>query len=209
MIIHRETDILRWATDRNIIGENAQATIAGQFRKTLEEWAEWDRDRNQDAIGDTVVTLILLTELCGRQLGTLSDTVDLPKEHPQATMNSLFEAVSSGTHEDIAHRAAGMLHQLDKIAQEQTWSLEQCIEVAWNEIKERKGMMLHGVFVKQSDLDLLAADSIRPVGARLEIVVDSADGRTAAISKLCSHGWNCDSKFSECRWTVFSTEKSE
>ncbi len=31
-------------------------------------------------------------------------------------------------------------------------SIEECIEAAWNEIKDRKGRMVNGVFVKESDL---------------------------------------------------------
>ena len=30
--------------------------------------------------------------------------------------------------------------------------IEDCIEAAWNEIKDRKGKMIDGVFVKQEDL---------------------------------------------------------
>ena len=31
--------------------------------------------------------------------------------------------------------------------------IEDCIEAAWNEIKDRKGKMIDGVFVKQEDLN--------------------------------------------------------
>lgn len=31
-------------------------------------------------------------------------------------------------------------------------SIEDCIEAAWHEIKDRKGRMIDGVFVKESDL---------------------------------------------------------
>ena len=30
--------------------------------------------------------------------------------------------------------------------------IEHCIELAWNEIKDRKGRMVNGIFVKESDL---------------------------------------------------------
>jgi NTP pyrophosphatase (non-canonical NTP hydrolase) len=31
-------------------------------------------------------------------------------------------------------------------------SVEKCLELAWNEIKDRKGKMINGVFVKEADL---------------------------------------------------------
>lgn len=31
-------------------------------------------------------------------------------------------------------------------------TLETCLEIAWNEIKDRKGKMVDGVFVKEEDL---------------------------------------------------------
>jgi hypothetical protein len=31
-------------------------------------------------------------------------------------------------------------------------TIEECIDAAWDEIKDRKGRMIDGVFVKESDL---------------------------------------------------------
>ena len=38
------------------------------------------------------------------------------------------------------------------LAQQNGMLLEECLEQAWNEIAERKGEMVNGVFVKESDL---------------------------------------------------------
>jgi len=32
------------------------------------------------------------------------------------------------------------------------FSIEECIDLAWDEIKDRKGKMINGVFVKEADL---------------------------------------------------------
>lgn len=63
-------DIIAWGTERNIIGANAKATLDTQFTKTLEEVNELGDaiyDNNPmsitDGIGDTVVTLVMLSEL--------------------------------------------------------------------------------------------------------------------------------------------------
>lgn len=34
------------------------------------------------------------------------------------------------------------------VAAQMGWSIEECVEAAYNEIKDRKGKMVHGVFVK-------------------------------------------------------------
>ena len=38
------------------------------------------------------------------------------------------------------------------LAAQHNVDIEHCIQLAWNEIKDRKGQMVNGVFVKESDL---------------------------------------------------------
>lgn len=39
------------------------------------------------------------------------------------------------------------------LAQQQGWSLEECLQYAYEEIKNRKGKTINGTFVKKSDLN--------------------------------------------------------
>ncbi|EJD80605.1 MazG-like family protein [Staphylococcus epidermidis] len=39
------------------------------------------------------------------------------------------------------------------LAQQQGWSLEECLQYAYDEIKNRKGKTINGTFVKDSDLN--------------------------------------------------------
>lgn len=41
---------------------------------------------------------------------------------------------------------------LNNLAQLTGTSLSECIEVAWNDIKDRKGKMVKGIFIKEADL---------------------------------------------------------
>lgn len=112
--------VVRWAKDRDILSES---TASKQIQKTAEELMElavalgkdemlidvqhfltprdYGRELERvsgelaDAIGDTLVTLIVVTEQCG----------------------------------------------LD---------LESCLQVAYNQIKDRKGKMVNGKFVKEN-----------------------------------------------------------
>ncbi|MCG1448816.1 MazG-like family protein [Staphylococcus epidermidis] len=38
------------------------------------------------------------------------------------------------------------------LAQQQCWSLEECLQYAYEEIKNRKGKTINGTFIKESDL---------------------------------------------------------
>lgn len=54
---------------------------------------------------------------------------------------------------DAARDAIGDVY-VTIVMQAQMWglSMAECIEAAWNEIKDRKGRMINGVFVKEADL---------------------------------------------------------
>jgi len=92
-----EESIIEWATERGIF---EKADFGSQFEKTCEEVGELargliesDYNKTRDAIGDVVVTLILLADMHGM-------------------------------------------------------SLQECLQAAYNEIKDRTGKMVDGVFVK-------------------------------------------------------------
>lgn len=98
-----EDKVINWAYDRNIILE---ATPIAQASKTVEEVAELiaaleteDDQAVKDAIGDILVTLIIITHMWFGEAVNLTD----------------------------------------------------CIKTAWEEIKDRKGRMVNGVFVKEED----------------------------------------------------------
>ena len=65
-------NVREWGIEKGITGPNGQATLQTQFAKTLEEVAELsdaidtsDHDGITDGIGDTAVTLIMLSEIHG------------------------------------------------------------------------------------------------------------------------------------------------
>lgn len=52
---------------------------------------------------------------------------------------------------DIKDDIGDMMVVLINIAERNGFSLTECLEVAYNDIKDRKGRMIDGVFVKESD----------------------------------------------------------
>ena len=64
----------------------------------------------------------------------------------------LCEAFSKERFGQAIDAIGDMYVVLTILARQMDISLEQCVDVAYNEIKDRKGLMVNGVFVKESDL---------------------------------------------------------
>jgi NTP pyrophosphatase (non-canonical NTP hydrolase) len=52
---------------------------------------------------------------------------------------------------DVADDIGDMLVVLINIAERNGLTIEECLEKAWDDIKDRKGVMVDGVFVKEGD----------------------------------------------------------
>lgn len=89
---------------------------------------KWHHDRNLiDGSTDKDQTLKLLQEL-----GELSDSVCKGK--------------------DIKDDIGDMLVVMLNITERNNVSITECLERAWDDIKDRKGKMVDGIFVKEQDL---------------------------------------------------------
>lgn len=98
--------------------------------KTLtEKIRQWFRDRNLDTADPKAQALKLMEEV-----GELAE--GLAKDRPERVKDSIGDAYVVLT---------GLSLQLGL-------NMEECIELAYNEIKDRKGKMVDGIFVKESDL---------------------------------------------------------
>lgn len=64
-------------------------------------------------------------------------------------MGELSDNICKG--KDIKDDIGDMLVVLINIAERNNISLTECLEVAYNDIKDRKGRMVDGVFVKEGD----------------------------------------------------------
>jgi hypothetical protein len=53
---------------------------------------------------------------------------------------------------DVRDDIGDMLVVLINIAERNGHSLQECMETAWDDIKDRKGRMINGTFIKESDL---------------------------------------------------------
>lgn len=161
--------VKQWAVDRNLIeGSRPEA----QCVKLIEEYGELargiakqDEALIKDSIGDTLVVCIILAA----QLGSDSFNIDkLIFERSEVNnVNIREKLVMSGatelgaisyfinvTNRDI-DRCIGNIYALcdtlAEIAYLYKWSLVDCLIAAYNEIKDRTGRCVDGIFIKEGD----------------------------------------------------------
>nr|DAJ75338.1 MAG TPA: NTP-PPase-like protein [Caudoviricetes sp.] len=159
--------IQEWAKEREIY---EQLTPFDELLKTHEEVGElikacYDNDRPaiQDAIGDVMVTLI---NYCYFKGVDFIPIIRKSLERPNTTrvslwfialqvdrsLNSLiFDEARNNvfdTLEYISFTLHYILRPLNSIALLEDTTLEECINIAYNEIKDRKGRIINRKFVK-------------------------------------------------------------
>jgi len=109
-------------TQKNRISQNVGT------KTYIEHIAAWHHDRNLiDGSTDKDQYCKLIQEA-----GELSDSICKGK--------------------DVSDDIGDMIVVLINIAERNKLSISQCLEQAWNDIKDRKGKMVDGVFIKEADL---------------------------------------------------------
>lgn len=153
------TKIIEWACEREI---DRKGTIQGQAIKTIEEMSELvkgicknDIDLIKDSIGDVYVTLVIGCMLNDSNICE-NYTIDggrfRDRERMLRMIGTEIITVSSCDEPYDYFYVAKLVKLLESIAIEYSTSLRECVELAYDEISNRKGKMINGVFVKEADL---------------------------------------------------------
>lgn len=155
--------VIEWAKARDFHTVNA----SDQMLKLREEHGELNASiaRKQtegikDAIGDMLVVLIIqnwLEEIdCQNLLFNYQKREKAHIHHALSEVDNFMAVLSLSIlkHDKKAiHIASDSISQeLDLIAGHYNFTLDECLEQAYNEIKDRKGKMIDGVWVKAEDL---------------------------------------------------------
>lgn len=166
-----EQSILGWAHERNLI---KGSTCRKQLAKTCEEFGELAAGLNKgkralimDGVGDVLVTLIIANGCAGGEYLFSSEESgnDWIAPAPQVRSMEASELVHELVQElayicrnsepsDVYRtgRMKDMVRALNAASAFAGCSLADCLLTAWMEIKDRKGRMVDGVFVKEADL---------------------------------------------------------
>ena len=161
--------IHKWAEQRKIY---EKITAFDELLKTHEEVGElikacYDNDKPsiQDAIGDVLVTLI---NYCYKEridvLKQINDVLNFERNRTDSKvvlalsiqdsltrlMNANFKllGIAGETPFLYFYEIITMIGYLDDIAFLESTTLEECLNIAYNEIKNRTGKMINGKFVK-------------------------------------------------------------
>ncbi len=167
MIKELDEKIISWARWR---GLDKKGTVEGQAIKTAEEVAELiiglskdDKDKIIDSIGDVYVTLVVGNLIQGK--------ADFEKAFKRAEVDSKNTVGHYGAPDKAeqiinlmmatkevlilgytTHTISFLLMVIMIVAGENQLNLKNCVESAYEEIKGRKGRIIDGTFVKESDL---------------------------------------------------------
>lgn len=146
--------VVLWSKDRNL----NTADPNKQLLKLWEEFGELNaaiardnRDDVIDAIGDMLVVMIIYCQQ--KKYYSIYRLFEFDIENLET------EALIDSTAYEILHlrnfiqSIKDIVTRLSIIAERYDAELDWCLESAYNEIKDRKGKMINGVFVKESDLN--------------------------------------------------------
>lgn len=150
--------IEQWAEDRNLIKGSDPLSQAMKLFSEAGELAD-NIGKGQcvkDDIGDVLVVLTIIS----RQTGHSINEVDAPK-WADGTNKDLLLKLQGSLVDFVEYKVNGdsfasgvlrrILNILNGIARNHKTTLEECLTVAYNDIKDRKGIMHDGIFIKESD----------------------------------------------------------
>jgi NTP pyrophosphatase (non-canonical NTP hydrolase) len=156
-----EEKVEQWFIDRNL----HEANPVKQFEKLIEETGELFegvvKDKSEliyDALGDMQVVLIGLEQ----QIKNGAQIEASPQEMELLLMISSLGELAQKLYKHIFHKETQtplirpqlmLLHSsIHSVAIHNLTTADGCLAIAYDEIKDRKGKMIDGVFVKEADL---------------------------------------------------------
>lgn len=155
-------NIENWAEDRNLI---EGSTPKKQFIKLMEEFGELcsgvaknKPDVIKDSIGDCFVVTVILkcqfkTNLFIRPTwNSLNKNLDVSLILARLARDASLIPKSDLSAQVKLEIICGIVRHLIDVSFLLDVDFESCVQAAWDEIKDRKGRMIDGVFVKEGDL---------------------------------------------------------
>ena len=152
--------IEQWATDRNIIKGSKPIDQAMKLFSEFGELADnvgKGRDIKDDC-GDIFVVLAVIAKQVNHSLTQLNfDALQWAegdsKELVLVLNNTLSELVGYAHNANFFHIGLfkRAINTLNAIACNHKTTLKECVQVAYDDIKERRGVLVNGVFIKESD----------------------------------------------------------
>jgi len=181
--------IEQWAEDRNIIKGSKPIDQAMKLFSEFGELADnvgKGRDCRDD-IGDFAVVMTIIMAQCGLSFHAYTSSLSLQsnydlKYNVSQLAENMAEFVSDIASNDFISDDSDAfiwcIEWLNVIALQIGSTLEECVQIAYNDIKDRKGVMFNGVFIKESDpayqdaLDNIEADKRMATQKRVSVNIE-------------------------------------
>lgn len=151
----------KWSIERNL-------NTADPNKQRLKLWEEFgelnaaiardNHDLIQDSIGDMLVVMIILCQQL--RYTSVNRLFEFDIENYDFLRKLDTSALIDYTAYEILHLRTviqstnDIVNRLSVIAERYDFTLEDCLQSAYDEIKDRRGKMVNGVFVKESDLNI-------------------------------------------------------
>ena len=145
-------NIIAWAKERELL---KQENMLPQFLKICEEVSEFIEanklDDELDAIGDIIVTLIIFIHQSNQEIIIDEDLLNKYKSYPSITNFSYIALIGRELiRKDLEEAGKKALRFLTYVyASYGQGFCNECLGIAYNEIKDRKGKTINGNFVKE------------------------------------------------------------
>lgn len=148
-------NITQWGVDRNIIGAGKSKD---QFPKLLEEYGEAAEGENDAAVKDGIGdTFVVATMIAGIEGITITRSQDVVRFTPNLDTKFLIEfgklgsGIARSDKPKIEESLQLLIHYLECCAVNYGVNFLECLDEAYNEIKDRKGILYDGCFIKEAD----------------------------------------------------------
>lgn len=145
--------IEQWAEDRNIIKGSKPIDQAMKLFSEFGELADnvgKGRDCRDD-IGDIFIVLTIMAKQLNLGFGRCNFKNGEIKCEPKDVVVSLGYALSEFSAEQDRETFTDCVAVLQAFCLKTGLDLKECVQIAYNDIKERKGVLIDGVFIKESD----------------------------------------------------------
>lgn len=160
--------IIDWAKEREL---DTKGTVEAQSIKTVEELSELikaickdNKEDIIDSIGDVYVTLVIgnmldkfiMMDFLQEEMNLLfndkaiKECKKLDKKYKLKKLGEFIPIVLDYKYTSVVIR--DLTYQLIKIAYSYKLDFVECVESAYNTIKNRKGKLVNGTYVKEEDL---------------------------------------------------------
>lgn len=151
----------QWSVERGL-------NTADPNKQRLKLWEEFgelnaaiardNRDGVIDAIGDMLVVMIIYNQQLGYgnndAFETKQDNIDFISGLDDTTLiDYIGRGISDSRSYSYIEGLKTVVESLTVLSYRLGTNLEECLAAAYDEIKDRRGKMVNGVFVKESDLN--------------------------------------------------------